>query len=72
MLNFVVRSQQMAIVIAIEDHPVGGTSRWPLNVLVMDVGVDMVVLFLRELLRKNKTNKLILLYLNEKFGLQWR
>ena len=38
----------------------------------VDVDVDMVVLFLTELLRKNKTNKLILLYLNEKFGLQWR
>ena len=38
----------------------------------MNVAVDEVVLFLRDLLRKNKTNNVVLMYLNAKFGLQWR
>ena len=38
----------------------------------MNVAVDEVVLFLRDLLKKSKTNNVILMYLNAKFGLQWR
>lgn len=37
----------------------------------MNVAVEEVVLFLRDLLRKNKTNNVVLMYLNAKFGLQW-
>ena len=39
---------------------------------VMNVAMDEVVAFLRDLLRKNKTNNIILLYLKAKFGIEWR
>ena len=45
---------------------------WNVGRVTMNVAVDEVVFFLRDLLKKNKTNKVILMYLNAKCGLQWR
>ena len=39
---------------------------------IMNVPVGEVVAFLRDLMRKNKTNNFVLLYLKAKFGIEWR